>query len=182
MSEIVILAFALSMDAFAVSIGLGSKQCALWKGVIVKTSLTFGLFQAFMPLVGYFGGVGLRAYINTFDHWIAFGLLVFIGIKMIHESFGQPIEEEYKSISNKTLLALGFATSIDAMAAGFSLGFIEVPIYISSAIIGVITIFMSGVGIYVGCHGAQWMESKAEIFGGIVLIGIGIKILAENIF
>jgi len=177
--EVIVLAFALSMDAFAVSIGLGSKQCALWKSVIIKTSLLFGLFQALMPLVGYFGGVGLKSYIQAYDHWIAFGLLVFIGAKMIYEAFDED-EEEFSIVSNRVLLTLAIATSIDAMAAGITLGLIDTLILISCLIIGVITTIMSAIGIYVGCRGGAWMESKAEILGGVVLIGIGIKILAEH--
>jgi putative Mn2+ efflux pump MntP len=180
MVEVIVLAFALSMDAFAVSIGLGSKHCALWKSVIIKTSLIFGLFQGLMPLVGYFGGVGLKSYIEPYDHWIAFGLLVFIGVKMIYEAFSEGVEEEFGVVSNRVLLTLAIATSIDAMAAGFTLGFIDMPILVSCLIIGVITVIMSGVGIYVGCRGGAWMESRAEILGGVVLIGIGIKILAEH--
>ena len=179
MVEVIVLAFALSMDAFAVSIGLGSKQCALWKSVIIKTSLFFGFFQALMPLVGYFGGVGLKSYIQAYDHWIAFGLLVLIGVKMIYEAFDED-KEEFSIVSNRVLLTLAIATSIDAMAAGITLGLIDAPILISCLIIGVITTIMSAIGIYVGCRGGAWMESKAEILGGVVLIGIGIKILAEH--
>lgn len=180
MVEVIVLAFALSMDAFAVSIGLGSKHCALWKSVIIKTSLIFGLFQGLMPLVGYFGGVGLKSYIEPYDHWIAFGLLVFIGVKMIYEAFSEGVEEEFSIVSNRVLLTLAIATSIDAMAAGFTLGLIDVPIFVSCLIIGAITTIMSAIGIYVGCRGGAWMESRAEILGGVVLIGIGIKILAEH--
>jgi len=179
MGEVIVLAFALSMDAFAVSIGLGSKHCALWKSVIIKTSLLFGLFQGLMPLIGYFGGVGLKSYIQAYDHWIAFGLLVLIGAKMIYEAFDED-GEEFSIVSNRVLLTLAIATSIDAMAAGFTLGLIDVPILVSCLIIGVITTIMSAIGIYVGCRGGAWMESKAEILGGVVLIGIGIKILAEH--
>jgi putative Mn2+ efflux pump MntP len=180
MGEVIVLAFALSMDAFAVSIGLGSKHCSLWKSVIIKTSLLFGVFQGLMPLIGYFGGVGLKSYLESYDHWIAFGLLVFIGIKMIYEAFSEDVEEEFSIVSNRVLFTLAIATSIDAMAAGFTLGLVDVPILISCLIIGAITTIMSAIGIYVGCRGGAWMESRAEILGGVVLIGIGIKILAEH--
>lgn len=177
MIEIFILAFALSMDAFAVSIGLGVKQKSSYGTLAFKAAAFFGIFQALMPFIGYVGGIGLAHYIQGYDAIIAFILLCFIGAKMIYEAFGENIEEELALISNKVLLMLAIATSIDAMAAGFSIQLLDVNIYFALLIIGLVTFFMSLLGVYIGQKGGTWLESKAEILGGVVLIIIAFKIL-----
>jgi len=181
MFEVIILAFALSMDAFAVSIGLGIKTPKEQRRkVALKVGLVFGFFQAFMPFVGYLGGKGLQEYTNGYDSMIAFFLLLVIGIKMIYESFGENTEEEITKVSNKILLVLAIATSIDAMAAGFSLYLFTLEIYLSLALIGGITFIMSYFGVCIGGKGSAKYESKAEFLGGIILILIGIKIMLEE--
>jgi len=179
--EVVILAVALSMDAFAVSIGLGSKKIEAQKAFAIKVALLFGFFQGFMPFVGYLAGIGLESFIKEIDHWVAFVLLGFIGAKMIYESYGENIEDEISSISNKVLLTLAIATSIDALAAGFTLTLFNVHFIFSIFLIGIITFMFSLLGIYIGTKGGSFLESKAEFLGGLILIIIGIKILVEHL-
>jgi putative Mn2+ efflux pump MntP len=180
MVELLILSIALSMDAFAVSLGLGSKQSNFDIGLALKTGLLFGLFQGIMPLIGYLAGIGLADFIEAVDHWAAFILLALIGGKMVYESFGEPLEEEISIITNKVLLMLAIATSIDAMAAGFTLTLMSTSIIVSVITIGMTTFAMSYVGVFMGSRGGEYLESKAEFVGGIVLIGIGVKILIEH--
>ena len=178
MIEVFLLAFALSMDAFAVSIGLGAKQNdENTKALALKAGLFFGIFQALMPLIGYLGGRGLLGFVCDYADYIAFGLLALIGAKMIYEGVNEGVEEEIAKITNKLMLTLAIATSIDAMAAGFSLMLLEINPLLSCAIIGLTTFVISFLGVYVGKLSGTWLESKAEIFGGVVLIAIGFRIL-----
>ncbi|WP_324171848.1 manganese efflux pump MntP family protein [Sulfurimonas sp.] len=177
MLEVLILALALSMDAFAVSIGLGVKNKKDIKVLALKAGIFFGIFQAIMPLIGYLGGVGLKEYIGEYDSIIAFVLLMIIGLKMIYEAFGKNTEDTLTIISNKVLLTLAIATSIDAMAAGFTLHLFNLNPIISLILIGITTFIFSILGVYIGSKGGGKYESKAEIFGGIILILIGFKIL-----
>lgn len=183
MIEVVILAFALSMDAFAVSIGLGSKQTVDSKQVKNTSTLAlmaavyFGLFQGLMPLLGYLGGHGVLGWVESYAPWIAFGLLVLIGGKMIYGAYAEGIEEDIAAITHKVMLILAIATSIDAMAAGFSLTLLDVNPFIACAVIAVTTCLFSWLGVYIGKRSGTWLESRAELFGGIVLILIAFKML-----
>lgn len=182
MLEIFLLAFALSMDAFAVSIGLGVKSQNFSKSLAFKVALLFGFFQALMPLFGYLASIGLGTFITSIDHWIAFALLSVIGGKMLYESFQEGTEDEITVITNKVLLMLAIATSIDAMAAGFTLNLIDINPFLSMLIIGVVTFVFSFLGVFIGTKGGTFLEDKAEKIGGIILIGIGLKILIEHLF
>jgi putative Mn2+ efflux pump MntP len=175
MFEVIVLAVALSMDAFAVSIGLGSKGNI--RGLGLKAGLFFGVFQALMPFIGYLGGKGVLGWVEAYAHWIAFGLLALIGAKMIYAGLHEGIEENIETITNKMMLLLAIATSIDAMAAGFSLTLLDTNAYLACLIIGVTTFAFSWVGVLIGNRSGTWLESKAEIFGGVVLILIGLKML-----
>ena len=177
MIEVLLLAFALSMDAFAVSIGLGAKQNSEYRSLALRAGLFFGIFQALMPLIGYLGGRGLLGFVSTYAHYIAFGLLLLIGAKMIYEGVNEGVEEEFSKITNKVMLTLAIATSIDAMAAGFSLMLLELNPLLACGIIGFTTFIISFIGVYVGKFSGTWLESKAEIFGGVVLVVIGFRIL-----
>ena len=177
MIELLILAIALSMDAFAVSLGLGAKEARFSGALALKAALFFGFFQGAMPLVGYLAGTGLASFIEVIDHWIAFLLLAAIGGKMIYESFGENVEEEIAVITNKVMLILAIATSIDAMAAGFTLTLMTPTVTTSVIVIGLTTFLFSYAGVYFGARGGAVLESKAELLGGLVLVGIGIKIL-----
>jgi putative Mn2+ efflux pump MntP len=177
MFEVIVLAVALSMDAFAVSIGLGAKGN---NGRLdVKAGLFFGFFQALMPFIGYLGGKGILGWVEAYAHWIAFGLLALIGAKMIYEGLHEGIEEDIAAITNKMMLLLSVATSIDAMAAGFSLTLLDINVYLACLIIGVTTFAFSWLGVQIGKSSGTWLENKAEIFGGVILILIGVKILVS---
>jgi len=130
-----------------------------------------------MPLVGYLAGRGLLGWVEAYAHWIAFALLLLIGGKMIFESFAEGVEDEISVVTTKVMLMLAVATSIDAMAAGFSLTLLTVNPFLACLIIGVTTFLFSWAGVYIGFRSGTWLESRAELFGGIVLILIGFKIL-----
>lgn len=177
MIDVLILAIALSMDAFAVSIGLGSKHEQAPKALALRAAIYFGLFQALMPLIGFFGGKGLLGWVEGYSHWVAFSLLILIGGKMIYESMQAGIEADIAHITHKMLLVLAIATSIDAMAAGFTLTLIEINPFIACAVIGITTFVFSWVGVFVGARSGTLLESKAELLGGVILILIGFKVL-----
>lgn len=177
MVEVLLLAIALSMDAFAVSIGLGSKHKIKPTSLAFMSGAYFGLFQALMPLIGYLGGKGVLGWVEVYAPWIAFILLVLIGGKMIFESFSEGIEEDITNITHRVMLMLAIATSIDAMAAGFALTLLDINPLIACLIIGVTTYLFSYIGVFIGTKSGTWLESKAEFFGGVVLILIGLKIL-----
>ncbi|PHR69933.1 MAG: manganese efflux pump MntP [Arcobacter sp.] len=180
MFEVLLLSFALSMDAFAVSIGLGVKAKEFNIYLAFKIAFFFGIFQGIMPLFGYLASIGLGSFIEAIDHWIAFILLSIIGIKMIIDSFSQNTEEIISKLTNKILLILAIATSIDAMAAGFSLNLMSISPFLSMFLIGMVTFVFSFIAVYIGVRGGAFLESKAEILGGVVLILIGFKILIEH--
>jgi putative Mn2+ efflux pump MntP len=175
MIEVVILAIALSMDAFAVSIGLGAKRNT--PNLPIKAGFYFGTFQALMPLVGYLAGKGVLGWIAAYANLIAFGLLALIGAKMIYEGLQEGIEDDISQITSKMMLILAIATSVDAMAAGFSLTLLDANPYVACLIIGVITFAFSFAGVLIGRKSGTWLESKSELFGGTVLILMGIKML-----
>ena len=177
MIEVLILAVALSMDAFAVSIGLGSKRIKNTTSLAIMSGIYFGLFQALMPLIGYIGGIGVLGWVKAYAPLIAFILLLLIGGKMIYEAFAEGIEEDIAIITHRVMLILAIATSIDAMAAGFTLTILDVNPFIACAIIGATTFCFSWAGVFIGTKSGTWLESKAELTGGIILILIGLKIL-----
>lgn len=177
MVDILILAVALSMDAFAVSIGLGSKHQQKAKSLALMSGIYFGIFQAIMPLIGYLGGMGVLGWVQAYAKWIASILLLVIGCKMLYESFSEGIEDDITKITHKVMLILAIATSIDAMAAGFSLTILEVNPFVACIIIGITTFIFSYIGIIIGRKSGTWLEHKAELVGGVTLILIGLKIL-----
>lgn len=176
-----VLAVGLSMDAFAVSIckGLAMKQITLKKACIV--GLWFGCFQAIMPTIGYLLGNQFEKYITSVDHWIAFVLLAFIGGSMIKESFSKDEEAADDSLDVKTMFLLAVATSIDALAVGVTFAFLQVRIIPAVSFIGIITFTLSAVGVKIGNVFGIRYKSKAELAGGIILVGMGIKILLEHL-
>lgn len=171
------------MDAFAVSITSGITIRHLRVKHALKIALFFGFFQAIMPVIGWLLGVSVRHAISGFDHWIAFGLLNIIGGKMIYESFKlQPNKEEIDPQNIYVLFLLSIATSIDALAIGLSLSFLKVAIIFPAIIIGIITFLLSFFGVHIGNKVGHFFEKKIEMIGGLVLIGIGFKILIEHLF
>ena len=179
--ELFIIAVGLSMDAFAVAICKGLSVRALRPGHAVVTGLYFGGFQSLMPLIGYFLGVRFQSLITSVDHWIAFVLLALIGGNMIRESRNTDEESLSDSFSFATMLPLAVATSIDALAVGVTFAFLQVDIVAAVCFIGVTTFILSCVGVKIGnVFGAKY-KSRAELFGGVVLILMGCKILLEHL-
>ncbi|MEZ5449363.1 MAG: manganese efflux pump MntP family protein, partial [Thiolinea sp.] len=156
MFETILLAIALSMDAFAVSIGLGAKQKTHPMRLAIKAGAYFGLFQALMPLLGYLGGKGVLGWIENYAHWIAFLLLALIGGKMIYESLSEGIEEDLAKITHRVMLTLAIATSIDAMAAGFTLTLLDINPWLACLLIGVTTFIFSAAGVWIGIKSGTW--------------------------
>jgi putative Mn2+ efflux pump MntP len=177
MLEVLFLAIALSMDAFAVSIGLGAKRKKDAQKMALMAAGYFGVFQALMPFLGYWAGKGVLGWVSSYAPWVAFLLLFCIGVKMIYESFHTDAEEELKNVTHQIMLALAVATSIDAMAAGFVLTLLDVNVMFSCAAIGIITYLLSYAGVLIGAKSGSRFEDKAELLGGVVLILIGLKIL-----
>ncbi len=179
---IIFIALGLAMDAFAVSIASGVTLKKVRLRYAFRVALFFGGFQALMPLLGWLAGNSFSSYIAAFDHWVAFGLLAFIGGKMIYESTVLKEAEKKTDPRNLTILfILAIATSIDALAVGLSFSFLNVTIIEPVIIIGVITFLLSFAGVYIGARTGSFFENKIEIIGGIILIGIGIKILIEHL-
>ena len=180
--EIILIAFSLSMDAFAVSIVLGLSLEKPRIKEIVLPGIYFGSFQAFMPLIGYFSGILFADRIKDFDHWIVFLLLGIIGGKMIKDSLSKKEENINKNAYRfLRMLILAVATSIDAMAIGVTFALFKVNILVAVTIIGFFTFFISMIGVTIGNRFGIKYKSKAELIGGCVLILLGIKVLFEHI-
>ena len=178
--DLFILAVGLSMDAFAVSVCKGLSLGKIKPKHMCIAGAWFGGFQALMPLIGYFLGSFFAEMIEKYDHWVAFVLLAIIGGNMIKESFGKD-EKVDSSMDVKSMLLLAIATSIDALAVGVTFAFLQVQIVPAVSFIGLITFIFSAVGVKIGSLFGTKYKSKAELFGGIVLVLIGIKILLEGI-
>ncbi|WP_296204102.1 manganese efflux pump MntP family protein [Psychrobacter sp. UBA3962] len=193
MIEVLFLAIALAMDAFAVSIGLGAKQSstayassakakAMLLRLAVMAGLYFGIAQGIMPLIGYLLGSALLGWLASAAPWIGCIILVGLGAKMLYEAISGEEEEELGSedhtkIDHKLMTTMAIATSIDAMAAGFTLNLLAVNAWVACLIIAVVTALFSFGGVYLGRQSGTWLEDKAEILGGVVLIAIGIKMV-----
>jgi len=178
--SIILIAFGLAMDALAVSIckGMAIKKGGAKNALII--ALCFGVFQFAMPILGYFLGTSVAAFTRSFAHWIALALLVYIGVKMIIEAI-KGTEECSDRLDFKELIVLGLATSIDALAVGISFALLEQPVFFPALIIGLITFIISFGGAFFGRKIGAVISNKAGIFGGIVLILIGIKILLQGL-
>lgn len=179
--EIFFVGVGLAMDAFAVSIckGLSMKKIDYKKTVII--ALYFGIFQAVMPIIGYFLGTTFESLVTQIDHWIAFILLGIIGINMIKEAFSKESENVNDKVDFKTMIILAIATSIDALAIGITFAFFKTNLILAVIIIGIITFVLSLIGVKIGNKFGNKYEKKAEIFGGVILILIGVKILIEHL-
>lgn len=188
---LIFTAFALSMDAFAVSITKGMTIKNLKKSTALKMALAFGVFQGAMPLLGLALGISFESYIKSIDHWIAFILLGFIGFNMIKGFFDDRKEEnaselefsattDVDDLSNKEIIMLAVATSIDALAVGISFAFLNVSIIPAASIICIITFLVCVVGVFVGNKVGDIFNGYAELVGGIILILIGFNIFNEH--
>jgi len=178
--ELFILAVGLSMDAMAVSVCKGLSVSEIKKRYMLSVGLYFGGFQAIMPLLGYWLGTNFQTLVVSIDHWIAFCLLGVIGINMIKES-RENAEILDCAFSMKSMIPLAVATSIDALAVGITFAFLQVQIIPAVSFIGIITFTLSSIGLVLGNKLGGRIGSKAELFGGLVLICIGTKILLEHL-
>lgn len=182
LAEIILIAVSLAMDAFAVSVAAGTAG-RLSRRAIFRLSFHFGLFQFLMPVIGWYMGSRIAPLVSAVDHWLAFGLLIFVGLRMIRGSLEPPSEKMIKDPSRgMTLVMLSIATSIDALAVGFSLAMIDVGIWYPSIMIGVITSAMSIAGIRLGRVFGRRFGLRMEAAGGIVLVAIGVRILIAGLF
>ena len=179
--EIIVIGIGLAMDAFAVSVCKGLSMKLLdWKKVII-IALYFGIFQALMPVLGYFLGSTFSSFVEQVDHWIAFILLAIIGGNMIKDSTDDEEEKRNDKVDVITMVLLAIATSIDALAVGVTFAFFEVNILLSISIIGIITFVLSILGVIIGNKFGDKFQNRAELAGGIILIIIGLKILLDHL-
>ena len=180
--EILAIAVALAMDALAVAVATGLKlRCSLVQ--TVRMAGAFGAFQFIMPVTGWFLGLTVRSHIEAFDHWVAFVLLAFVGGKMLWEARKDGEEECSDPTKGTTLLLLALATSIDALAVGISLAVIGVEIWYPAAVIGLVCFAITAAGMHIGrivVREGSALAAQANVLGGLVLIGIGMKILFEH--
>jgi putative Mn2+ efflux pump MntP len=181
---IIVVALALAMDAFAVSVGVSLSLERITTLQTFRLAFSFGSFQFLMPLLGWSAGRNVLNYIQTFDHWVAFGLLAFIGSKMIYESFKRtkmPPEKSSDPTKGLSLVFLSVATSIDALAAGLSFAVLRLTILYPAVIIGLIAFLMTVLGVKIGPVLGRLGGKRAELLGGLILILIGLKILFEHL-
>lgn len=182
--SLLLIAVALGMDAFAVAIGTGIVIKRLTFGPVFRLSFHFGLFQFMMPIIGWAAGRTISDYIVDYDHWIAFVLLAYIGSKMIWDSVKNSESDMFDDkdpTKGVTLVFLSVATSIDALAVGLSLAFLNIRILCPSVVIGIVAALMTVCGMVFGDLLGKMIGKKVGILGGLILIGIGIKILIEHL-
>ena len=179
--EIILIGLGLGMDSFAVAIckGLAMKKMNWNKAIVI--GIYFGVFQAIMPIIGYFLGVNFQNVIVEFDHWIAFVLLGSIGLNMLKDAYSKENDSFDDCVEVKTMIVLAIATSIDALAVGITFAFLQVNIVVSVVVIGVIAFSLSVIGVVLGNLFGNKYEKRAEIFGGVILIFMGCKILIEHL-
>ena len=181
---IVTTAIALAMDAFAVAVGLSLNQDKFTPNQSLRLSFSFGLFQFLMPILGWLAGHSILKYIQAFDHWVAFGLLLFIGCRMIWESTKDHTRPKNLNVDPTTglsLLMLSIATSIDALAVGLSYSVLDIVIFWPAVIIGIVAFIMTLIGTKAGPLFGLALGKRAGFIGGLVLIVIGVKILLDHL-
>ena len=186
---VLLIGIGVSADAFAVSLARGLKIRQLHLSQARLIGGAFGVFQALMPIVGWLLGTAISGLIQAFDHWVAFGLLALVGAKMLWEAIfaheeaedGDAVPSGKDGIGLHELLVLAVATSIDALAVGLSLALLDVNIWLTAAVIGVITFLLSTAAVFIGHRVGVRFQRPAEIIGGVILIGIGISILVEHL-
>ena len=181
---IILIALALAVDAFAVAIAAGVSLCQVNSRQIFRLAFHFGLFQAMMNIIGWGAGLTVRTLLANIDHWLAFGLLALVAAKMIKDSLEGREEEAQKVDPTKgyTLIMLSVATSIDSLAVGLSFSVLNVSIWLPAIIIGLVATLLTVIGLKLGCllGSASRIGSRAEIIGGLVLLGIGFNILHQH--
>lgn len=180
--EIILIAVGLSMDSFAVSLAVGMSYKNMPRHAILRAIAFFGIFQAAFAAFGWLLSRSLKDMIAVFDHWIAFALLAAIGGKMIWAAIkNDPGERSFNISDYLILIGLSVATSIDALIVGMSMGFLDIPVFIFVAVIGIVTVLFSAGGFYLGIrNGFRFLGRNAGLIGGLILIGIGIKVLIRH--
>ena len=178
--SIFLTGFALSMDAFAVSVTKGMTLKKINLSIATKIAFLFGLFQGVMPFIGWLFGMNFELYIRSIDHWIAVFLLSFLGIKMIIEAIKNDNSDDSTYLDNKELIILSIATSIDALAVGVTFAFLNIDIIPICVSIGVITFLVCFIGVLIGKKIGSVFKNYAKIVGGIILVLIGLNILNEH--
>lgn len=175
-----LLAIGLCFDTFAVSVssGLLRKEIVFWQAV--RIAIILGFVQAFMPVVGWLGGITIKEWIEPFDHWVALGILSILGVKMLIESQKKSEDKKIDPLDIKVIISMALATSIDAFAVGISFAIVEVNMILAVLVIGAVTFIASMLGILFGKKTGSHFGQKMEIIGGLILIAIGIKILLEH--
>jgi len=180
--SIILISLAESADCFAVAVSASIANRALTRLQIFRVSLSFAIFQAGMPIIGWLAGKTVSDLISSFDHWIAFGLLAIVGGHMVWESFHIKEHEKPPDVSRGwRLLTLSIATSIDAFALGLAFAFAGTNIWLAAPTIGVICFIISFLGFIIGKKAGSLLGRRAEIIGGLILIGIGVEILLEHL-
>ena len=180
--ELLLIALGLAMDVFAVSLGIGTTRQACTPRPMFRLSFHFGLFQALMPIIGWLVGMSVAGLVSNVDHWVVLGLLSFVGIRMIRSG----LDDDGESFScdpsrGRTLLVLAIATSIDAMAVGLSLAMLNIDVLQPSLIIGVVAATMAIIGLMIGSRLGQTFGKRTEIFGGLILIAIGVRVVLSHL-
>ncbi len=179
--SVVAIAFGLAMDAFAVAVASSAALGKVTLRQVARLAFFFGIFQALMPIVGWLAGIGVEEWVSAWDHWVAFALLSAIGVKAIVMSFrGEGQAPKRDPTRGVTLVVLSLATSMDALAVGFSFAMIEVSVWYPVAVIGLVAAGMTVAGMLLGCRLGARLGRRAELVGGLVLIAIGVKILVNN--
>lgn len=178
---LLLIALSLAMDAFAVSTACGVRIAVIRYDHVVRVALAFGFFQFAMPVIGWAAGSAFSGWLTAVDHWVAFGLLTVIGLRMLWESLRGGEAPAKDPTRGWSLLVLAVATSIDALAVGLSLAFLHVSIWVPSVVIGLVAAFLSAVGALFGCRLGRRFGVWAERAGGLVLLGIGVRILVEHV-
>jgi putative Mn2+ efflux pump MntP len=181
-AELILIAVGLAMDAFAVSVGKGLTVNRVEPRHAMCAGAWFGGFQALMPIVGYLLGSSFAHVVSSVDHWIAFALLLLIGLNMIRETvWGDEEDAPDSDFGPRKMFVMAVATSIDALTIGITLAFLNVNIWVAAAVIGIITFVLSAIGVHLGSRFGAKLGSKAGILGGVVLICLGIKIFLEHL-
>lgn len=183
--SVFLIALGLAMDAFAVSVSNGIALRNYRPKDGTRMAVFFGSFQCIMPIIGWILGTSVRNYIEAVDHWIAFILLAFIGGNMIKESFECERDDEsceLFELTNRKLTVQAVATSIDALAVGISFAVLDVDIVSSAVIIGLVCFILTLLGSSLGKRLGEVFKGRAELLGGVILIGIGLKIVVEHLF
>jgi putative Mn2+ efflux pump MntP len=180
--EVILISLSMAMDAFAVCLGAGTQVETSGARPTFRLAFHFGLFQFIMPVLGWFAGMNIVRYISAYDHWVAFGLLGFVGVRMVRSGFNSESDDTKPNPSRGwTLVLLSIAVSIDALAIGFSLGMIDVTIWYPAVVIGIVTGLVSWLGLRLGNKLGKKFGKRMEIVGGIVLILIGVRILVMHL-